>query len=93
MGSAAAMTPDEFGRLVARVTALENGQAAMLLRVDENTRITIQVRDNTAEIVKAFNSAKGAFQVAEWLGKCAKIVAAIAVALGLIWGAIKWGGK
>jgi hypothetical protein len=72
---------------------LENGQAAMLLRVDENTRITIQVRDNTTEIVAAFQSAKGAFAVAEWLGRVAKLVAALGAAAATVWAAFKFFGS
>jgi hypothetical protein len=87
------LSPDEFSRLVSRVTALENGQAAMLMRVDENTRITKQVRDNTAEIVAAFNNAKGAFAVAEWLGKVAKLVAVIGAASASVWAAFKFFGS
>jgi hypothetical protein len=72
---------------------LENGQAAMLMRVDENTRITKEVRDNTAEIVEAFKSAKGAFAVAEWLGRVAKLVAALGAAAATVWAAFKFFGS
>lgn len=91
---------DELTRLATRVTALEDGQEQLRRKVDdntrsldENTRLTREVRDNTTAIVAAFQAAQGAFLVAEWAGKAAKVVASIGAAVVVVWGAIKGVGK
>ncbi len=84
---------EDFVRIEARVTALERGQESLRALVDENTRITKQVRDNTHEIVEAFKAAKGAFTVAEWVGKVAKWVAAVGAAGAVLWALFKGFGK
>lgn len=76
-------------RLEARVQALEHGQASLRALVDENTRITLQVRDNTRAIVEAFQSASGFFAIAGWVGKGAKWVISLGAAAVVLWAALK----
>lgn len=67
-----------------RVTALEEGMAT-------NTKLTQEVKANTDEIVSAFEAMKGAFTVAGWMGKFAKWVTVIVVAVGILYWAAKTG--
>lgn len=54
---------------------------AVELKVDKIER-------NTEEVVEAFNAAKGAFAVLEWLGKLAKPlmwIGGLMTAIGILW--------
>jgi hypothetical protein len=77
---------------------LDNGAATMkALQADmaENTQATMKIQQYTSELVSLLNSFKGAFKVFDMLGRAAKPLSYIAMALTAIWGlftAIKGGG-
>lgn len=57
-----------------------------------NTEATERVEANTAEMLEFFNAMKGAFKVLNWIGKAARPVGVIALAVGAIasaWAALK----
>lgn len=63
--------------------------------IQENTALTIDLKDDTKEMLEAFQAMKGGFKVLEWLGRIAKIVAAIGAAVAICWRAYNgnWLGK
>lgn len=72
-----------------RVTALEGAHTETRSALAENTRITREVRDNTAEIIAAFASAKTAFRFAENIGTFVKWTAGIIVAVAGAWALLR----
>ena len=54
--------------------------------IKENTEITEGIKSDTAEIVAFFASAKGAFQVLNWIGSVAKPLAYIAMLVSAVGG-------
>lgn len=74
------------------VVKLEQAESRRLLK--ENTDATNAIKADTAELLEAFRSFKGAMKVLEWIGKAAKplgyIVGACA-SVAAFWAAIKSG--
>lgn len=74
------------------VVKLEQAEYRRLLK--ENTDDTKAIKADTAELVEAFHSFKGAVKVLEWIGKAAKplgyIVGACA-SVAAFWAAMKSG--
>lgn len=74
------------------IKLLEEGQQSLARKVDENTAITTNIDNATAEIITAFRDAKGFFAVARWVGLTAKWVTYIAGAIAALWALAKYGG-
>jgi hypothetical protein len=68
---------------------------AMHTELQANTAATLQVQADTAELVSLLNSFKGAFKVFDLVGKAAKPLSYIAMAVSALWGlftVVKGGG-
>lgn len=57
----------------------------------KNTKITLETRENTAEIIEFFRSVKGAFKVLSWLATLGKWIGWIVGGGIAIWGLVKLG--
>lgn len=57
-------------------------------KLEENTTITVALKNDTSELLAAFQSAKGAFNTLEIIGRAMKPVALIAGAIASIWGLV-----
>ena len=102
-------TPEEFNDYVAKelrtgdkrmnsltdeITAVKLEQAEFRRLLKENTDDTKAIKADTAELLEAFRSFKGAMKVLEWIGKAAKPLGYIATFVGAIvgiWAALKSG--
>ena len=56
-------------------------------RLAENTKTTLEVKQNTSELVTILQSWKGAMVVMEFIGKLAKPIAAVIVFIATLWAA------
>lgn len=75
----------EFEALRLRVEELER-------KVDESTAALKRVECSTNDLVEFFSAAQGAFKVLNWIGKLARPLGYIAMAVGAVaaaWTAIK----
>lgn len=64
--------------------------------IKENTRITAEIKQDTAELIEAFQSVKGAFRVLEMIAGLARplsYIVMLGTAVAGFWYAIKGGGK
>lgn len=74
------------------VVKLEQAEYRRLLK--ENTDATNSIKADTAELLEAFRSFKGAMKVLEWIGKAAKplgYVAGFCASMYAFWTAVKSG--
>ena len=74
------------------VVKLEQAESRRLLK--ENTDATNAIKADTAELLEAFRSFKGAMKVLEWIGKAAKPMGYIAgffASMYAFWTAVKSG--
>ncbi len=74
------------------VVKLEQAEHRRLLK--ENTDETKAIKADTAELLEAFRSFKGAMKVLEWIGKAAKplgYVAGFCASMYAFWTAVKSG--
>lgn len=74
-----------------RVKALEDAHDELNRKVDANTKITASIKSDTGDIVDFFNAGKGTFKVLGWLGKGIKWVSSVALAIGAVYAAWKYG--
>jgi hypothetical protein len=76
-------------------------QSELILKIalglEANTKATDEINgkvdrlgDDTGELVKAFKSAKGAFEVLEWAGKVSKVLLPVFLAFGSMAYAGEW---
>ena len=80
--------------LADEITAVKLEQSEFRRLLKENTDATNSIKADTAELVEAFHSFKGAMKVLEWIGKAAKPLGYIATFVGAIvgiWAALKSG--
>ena len=74
------------------VVKLEQAESRRLLK--ENTDATNAIKADTAELLEAFRSFKGAMKVLEWIGKAAKPIGYIAgfcASMYAFWTSVKSG--
>ena len=74
------------------VVKLEQAESRRLLK--ENTDATNAIKADTAELLEAFHSFKGAMKVLEWIGKAAKpmgYIAGLRASVTAFWAAMKSG--
>ena len=74
------------------VVKLEQAEHRRLLK--ENTDETKAIKADTAELLEAFRSFKGAMKVLEWIGKAAKpmgYIAGFCASMYAFWAAVKSG--
>ena len=109
MGVHMPRTPEEFNDYVAKelragdkrmnslsdeVTAIKLEQAEFRHLLKENTDDTKAIKADTAELLEAFRSFKGAMKVLEWIGKAAKpmgYVVGLGASIAAFWTAMKSG--
>ena len=102
-------TPEEFNDYVAKelrtgdnrmnsladeITAVKREQAEFRHLLKENTDDTKAIKADTAELLEAFRSFKGAMKVLEWIGKAAKpigYIAGLCASVAAFWAAMKSG--
>ena len=102
-------TPEEFNDYVAKelrtgdkrmnsladeITAVKLEQSEFRHLLKENTDATNAIKADTAELLEAFHSFKGAMKVLEWIGKAAKPLGYIVGACASVtafWAAMKSG--
>lgn len=80
--------------LTDEITAVKLEQAEFRRLLKENTAATNSIKADTAELVEAFHSFKGAMKVLEWIGKAAKPVGYIVgfcASVTAFWTAMKSG--
>ena len=102
-------TPEEFNDYVAQelragdkrmntltdeITAVKLEQSEFRRLLKENTDDTKAIKADTAELLEAFRSFKGAMKVLEWIGKAAKplgYVVGLGASIAAFWTAMKSG--
>ena len=80
--------------LADEITAVKLEQANFQRLLKENTDDTKAIKADTAELLEAFRSFKGAMKVLEWIGKAAKpigYIAGLCASVTAFWTAIKSG--
>ena len=80
--------------LTAEITAVKLEQAEFRNLLKENTDATNAIKADTAELLEAFRSFKGAMKVLEWIGKAAKplgYIAGFCASMYAFWTAVKSG--
>ena len=80
--------------LTDEITAVELEQAEFRRLLKENTDDTKAIKADTAELLEAFRSFKGAMKVLEWIGKAAKplgYVVGLGASVAAFWTAMKSG--
>ncbi|WP_440110349.1 hypothetical protein [Acidovorax sp. BL-A-41-H1] len=80
--------------LTDEVTAIKLEQAQFRVLLKENTDATNSIKADTAELLEAFHSFKGALKVLEWIGKAAKpigYIVGMGASIAAFWTAIKSG--
>lgn len=80
--------------LADEITAVKLEQANFQRLLKENTDATNSIKADTAELVEAFHSFKGAMKVLEWIGRAAKPIGYIAgfcASMYAFWTAVKSG--
>lgn len=102
-------TPEEFNDFVAKelragdtrmnsladeITAVKLEQSESRRLLKENTDATNSIKADTAELLEAFRSFKGAMKVLEWIGKAAKplgYVVGLGASIAAFWTAMTSG--
>ena len=80
--------------LTDEITAVKLEQSEFRRLLKENTDATNAIKADTAELLEAFRSFKGAMKVLEWIGKAAKpigYIAGLCASVDAFWTAIKSG--
>ena len=80
--------------LTDEITAVKLEQAEHRRLLKENTDETKAIKADTAELLEAFRSFKGAMKVLEWIGKAAKpigYVVGLGASIAAFWTAMKSG--
>ena len=80
--------------LADEITAVKLEQAEFRRLLKENTDATNSIKADTAELLEAFHSFKGAMKVLEWIGKAAKplgYIAGFCASMYAFWTAVKSG--
>lgn len=80
--------------LADEITAVKLEQAEFRHLLKENTDATNAIKADTAELLEAFNSFKGAMKVLEWIGKAAKplgYIVGVCASITAFWTALKSG--
>ena len=80
--------------LTDEITAVKLEQAEFRHLLKENTDATNAIKADTAELLEAFRSFKGAMKVLEWIGKAAKplgYVVGLGASVAAFWTAMKSG--
>ena len=80
--------------LADEITAVKLEQANFQRLLKENADDTKAIKADTAELVEAFHSFKGAMKVLEWIGKAAKpvgYIVGVCASITAFWTAMKSG--
>ena len=80
--------------LADEITAVKLEQSESRRLLKENTDATNSIKADTAELLEAFRSFKGAMKVLEWIGKAAKplgYIIGVCASVTAFWTAIKSG--
>ena len=80
--------------LADEITAVKLEQSEFRRLLKENTDDTKAIKADTAELLEAFRSFKGAMKVLEWIGKAAKplgYVVGLGASVAAFWTAMKSG--
>ena len=80
--------------LTDEITAVKLEQSEFRRLLKENTDATNAIKADTAELLEAFRSFKGAMKVLEWIGKAAKpmgYVVGLGASIAAFWTAMKSG--
>ena len=80
--------------LADEITAVKLEQSEFRRLLKENTDDTKAIKADTAELLEAFRSFKGAMKVLEWIGKAAKpigYIAGLSASVTAFWAAMKSG--
>jgi len=83
-----------MNNLADEITAVKLEQAEFRRLLKENTDDTKAIKADTAELLEAFRSFKGAMKVLEWIGKAAKpmgYVVGLGASIAAFWTAMKSG--
>ncbi len=83
-----------MNNLADEITAVKLEQAEFRRLLKENTDDTKAIKADTAELVEAFHSFKGAMKVLDWIGKAAKplgYVVGLGASVAAFWTAMKSG--
>ena len=83
-----------MNNLADEITAVKLEQAEFRHLLKENTDATNSIKADTAELLEAFRSFKGAMKVLEWIGKAAKpigYIAGLSASVTAFWAAMKSG--
>lgn len=83
-----------MNNLADEITAVKLEQAEYRRLLKENTDDTKAIKADTAELLEAFRSFKGAMKVLEWIGKAAKplgYVVGLGASIAAFWTAMKSG--
>lgn len=83
-----------MNNLADEITAVKLEQAEFRHLLKENTDATNSIKADTAELLEAFRSFKGAMKVLEWIGKAAKpigYIAGLGASVAAFWAAMKSG--
>ena len=83
-----------MNNLADEITAVKLEQAEFRHLFKENTDATNSIKADTAELLEAFRSFKGAMKVLEWIGKAAKPIGYIAgfcASMYAFWTSVKSG--
>lgn len=80
--------------LTDEITAVKLEQSEFRHLLKENTDATNAIKADTAELLEAFHSFKGAMKVLEWIGKAAKpvgYIVGVCASITAFWTAMKSG--
>ena len=80
--------------LTDEITAVKLEQSEFRRLLKENTEATNAIKADTAELLEAFRSFKGAMKVLEWIGKAAKplgYIVGVCASITAFWTAMKSG--
>ena len=83
-----------MNNLADEITAVKLEQAEFRHLLKENTEATNAIKADTAELLEAFRSFKGAMKVLEWIGKAAKplgYIVGVCASITAFWTAMKSG--
>ena len=83
-----------MNNLADEITAVKLEQAEFRNLLKENTDATNSIKADTAELLEAFRSFKGAMKVLEWIGKAAKpvgYIVGVCASITAFWTAMKSG--
>lgn len=83
-----------MNNLADEITAVKLEQSEFRRLLKENTDATNSIKADTAELLEAFRSFKGAMKVLEWIGKAAKplgYVVGLGASVAAFWTAMKSG--